>query len=147
MITDLMTLGSLSAQSYELQGWILIETGDFRRAKKCFQRAVQQARSVNDRIVENRAQIGLCHTMIMNAQYDAVEHRIQRAIHIARSISDRYGQVLGLRTQAFLHLNRHNINAARRAIWQAIAIANSSRIGVLEIVLLNQLEKLARAMQ
>ncbi len=146
IITDLMTLGSLSAQSYELQGWILIETGDFRQAKKCFQRAVQQARSVNDRIVENRAQIGLCHTMIMNAQYDAVEHRIQRAIHIARSISDRYGQVLGLRTQAFLHLNRHNVNAAHRAIWQAIAIANSSRIGVLEIVLLNQLEKLARAM-
>jgi hypothetical protein len=86
----------------------------------------------------------------MLGQYDGIDHRLQQALHMARSIGDRYSQVLGLRTQAVLHFNRHNITAitaARQLIWQAIALAHSSQIAVLEIVLLNQLEKLARAMQ
>jgi len=147
MLIDLIAMESLSAQSYELQGWILIESDNFQRAQKRFQQAIRLARMVNDQIIENRSQIGLYYTMIMLGQYDGIDHRLQQALHMARSIGDRYSQVLGLRTQAVLHFNRHNITAARQLIWQAIALAHSSQIAVLEIVLLNQLEKLARAMQ
>jgi len=147
MLIDLIAMESLSAQSYELQGWILIESDNFQRAQKRFQQAIRLARMVNDQIIENRSQIGLYYTMIMLGQYDGIDHRLQQALHMAQSIGDRYSQVLGLRTQAVLHFNRHNITAARQLIWQAIALAHSSQIAVLEIVLLNQLEKLARAMQ
>ena len=51
---------------------------------------------------------------------------------------------LGLRAQALLYANRNQYDDARRLLWQAIAIANSSRIEILELVLLNQLEGLAR---
>lgn len=49
--------------------------------------------------------------------------------------------------QALLHANRQDNETARRLIWQAIAIAGSSRIAILEIALVNQLEGLASELE
>jgi hypothetical protein len=85
--------------------------------------------------------------MLFGSQYEMIEEQLPHALYVARAIGDRYGQVLGLRTQALLHAKRNDMRTARRLIWQAIAIANSSQIGILEIVLLNELEKMAIAME
>lgn len=146
-LASLMPIENIAAQSHELQGWILFEMGTFQQAHQRFQRASALARTANDWIIENRALIGLCHTMLAGNQLDEAERQLQQALHIARSIGDRYGQVLGLRTQALLHANRQDNETARRLIWQAIAIAGSSRIAILEIALVNQLEGLASELE
>ncbi len=143
-LASLIPIESITAQSNELHGWILFEMGAFQQANRRFQRAIDLARAANDWVVENRALIGLCHTRLASNQSDEIERQLQQALHIARSIGDRYGQVLGLRTQALLYANRNDREMARRLIWQAIAIAGSSRIGILETALISQLESLAR---
>lgn len=146
-LATLMPIANIAAQSHELQGWILVEMGTFQQAHQRFQRANELARAANDWIVENRALIGLCHTMLNGNQLDEAERQLQQALHIAHSIGDRYGQVLGLRTQALLHANRQDGETARRLIRQAIAIAGSSRIAILGIALVKQLEGLGSELE
>ncbi|WP_322814420.1 AAA family ATPase [Chloroflexus sp.] len=146
-LSDLIRPDIIIAQSYELEGWIQFELGVFQRATRRFQQAIKLARAANDWIVENRALIGLCHVMLFSSQHEIAEEQLPHTLYVARAINDRYGQVLGLRTQALLHVKRNDIRTARRLIWQAIAIANSSQIGILEIVLLNDLEKSALVME
>ncbi|MGQ9482809.1 AAA family ATPase [Chloroflexus sp.] len=142
-LNDLILPDIIIAQSYELEGWIQFELGAFQRTTRRFQQAIKLAHATNDWIVENRALIGLCHVMLFSSQYEMVEEQLPHTLYVARAIGDRYGQVLGLRTQALLHAKRNDMRTARRLIRQAIAIANSSQIGILEIVLLNELEKMA----
>ena len=141
-LNRLLSPRALLAQSYELQGWILIELGNLRRAQRRWARAVAIARVTNDWLTENRAIIGLCRIQFADNPNSESEHQLQQALHIARSLGDRYGQVLGLHTQALLCLHRGDRQMARRLLWQAIAIANSTQIGVLEMMLLNQLAEL-----
>lgn len=142
-IARLLPVTSIMAQSYELRGWILFELNAFQYAQRSFQRAIELAHTASDWLISNRALLGLCHTKLMSNQDDHSERQLQQALHIARSIGDRYGQALGLRTQALLHANRKEREQARRLIWQAIAIAHGARINILELELLNQLESLA----
>ncbi len=142
-IIDLVTVESLQAQSLELQGWISLELGAIKRSQHYFQRAVEIARSVSDWVIDNRALIGLGHTMIFTNQSQEAARLLEAGLQTSRSLGDRYGQVLGLRAQALLHINQDDVEGARRLIWQAIAIANSAQIATVETALLNQLEGLA----